>query len=86
MGGCPCPRCLVPKSHTDRLGTKLDQRRRIRDARVDNLFYKVKISSAHEMIHEKYCAVNSTMVDDLLKTESLTPTEVFFVICLLAFY
>lgn len=76
MGSCPCPRCLIPKHRTDQLGTKRDQHRRISLARVDDLHYKVNISCAREMIYQKNCAVDSSMVETLLKPHSLVPTEV----------
>ena len=60
----------------DRLGTKLDSCHRINLARVDNLRYRSTISDARNKIYEQNCAVDSTMVDDLLKNESWVPTEV----------
>ena len=38
---------------------------------------RVKMTSAHEAIYEKNNAVNSKAVEDLLKTESLVPNQVF---------
>ena len=77
MGNCPCPRCLIPKDRTHQLATQRDQHQRKSLARVDNLQYRVKMTSAHEAIYEKNNAVNSKAVEDLLKTESLVPNQVF---------
>lgn len=77
MGSCPCPRCLVTKDNTDQLGTKSDQRQRVTLARKDNLQYRVKISSARDIIYDQNRTVDSTFVENLLFSESLVPTEVF---------
>lgn len=76
MGSCPCPRCLVPKTSTDQLGTKSDQHQRVTLARKDNPQYRVKISSARDIIYKQNRTVDSNFVDNLLKPESLVPIEV----------
>ena len=78
MGDCPCPRCLIPKSRAHQLGTKRDQQQRKTLARVDSLCYRVKMSSAHDIIYKNNRTIHSVPVEDLLKAESLVPTEVFF--------
>ncbi|KJA21682.1 hypothetical protein HYPSUDRAFT_111821, partial [Hypholoma sublateritium FD-334 SS-4] len=75
MGNCPCPRCLIPKNLLDQLGTKHDHSQRTRLARVDNLRYRVKISSARDIIYKQNRSVDSDFVDAILKEESLVPTE-----------
>ncbi|KJA26291.1 hypothetical protein HYPSUDRAFT_133110, partial [Hypholoma sublateritium FD-334 SS-4] len=75
MGCCPCPRCLVPKNDTDQLGTKHDQHRRVTLARKDDLQYRVKVSSAHDIIYQQNRTVDSNFVEHLLKSESLVPTQ-----------
>ncbi|KJA23581.1 hypothetical protein HYPSUDRAFT_101562, partial [Hypholoma sublateritium FD-334 SS-4] len=75
MGSCPCPRCLVPKTSTDQLGTKSDQHQRVTLARKDNPQYRVKISSARDIIYKQNRTVDSNFVDNLLKPESLVPIE-----------
>ncbi|KJA15800.1 hypothetical protein HYPSUDRAFT_148660 [Hypholoma sublateritium FD-334 SS-4] len=75
MGNCPCPRCLIPKDRTHLLGTKRDKRQRIKLARVDDLRYKAKISSAREIIYQKKHPVDSVLVQRILKLQSLVPTE-----------
>ncbi len=76
MGDCPCPRCLTPLYDAHRIGTALDRKQRKLLARVDDLQYRVKISSAHKVIYEDNRGVNSVFVERWLKEESLVPTEV----------
>ncbi len=76
MGTFPCPRCLTPKDLCDQLGTKSDHNRRARVARVDTLQYRVKIASARDIIYKQNRTVDSKFVNDILKNESLVPTEV----------
>lgn len=76
MGDCPCPRCLIPKDRTHQLGTKRDQRWRKTHARVDNLHYRAKISSARNIIYKNNRTVNSVFVERLLKPQSLVPNDV----------
>ena len=78
MGSCPCPRCLIPKTAVHLVGTKGDKSKLKKLARVDNLQYRVKISNARDIIYQQLRGVNSTFVEDILKPESLVPTEVFF--------
>ncbi|KJA19277.1 hypothetical protein HYPSUDRAFT_99107, partial [Hypholoma sublateritium FD-334 SS-4] len=75
MGNCPCPRCLTPKDLLDQLGTKHDSKQRNRLVRVDNLQYRVKISSARDIIYKQNRSVDSKFVNAILKDESLVPTE-----------
>lgn len=76
MAICPCPRCLIPKDHAHKMGMRQDKRQRVSLARTDNLQYRAKISSARDIIYQKHRAVDSTPVQNLLKPESLVPTEV----------
>lgn len=82
MGNCPCPRCLIPKHRAHQLATRRDQRQRKTLARVDNLQYRVKISSAREIIYKNNRAVESVAIQRLLKPLSLTPNEVSSLILL----
>ena len=43
---------------------------------MDNPRYRSKISSARKIIYEKNRTVNSKFVNDILKSQSLVPTEV----------
>ena len=76
MGHCPCPRCLITKNCAHQLGTKNDKRQRKSLARVDNLQYQVKISSARDIIYQNNRKVDSKLVQNFLKPQSLVPTEV----------
>lgn len=76
LGSFPCPRCLMPMDLMHMIGTKRDKKQRLTLARVDNLSYRAKISTARELIYESNFAVDSLPVQHLLKPESLVPTEV----------
>ena len=76
MGGCPCPRCLIPKAMIPGLGTVADTRWRTESTRTDDDQRREKIKAARDLIYKKGYAVTSKHVEDLLKSESLVPTEV----------
>lgn len=76
MGNCPCPRCLVKKSAICALGTPADMKQRQDGKRVDSCALHMKIAKARKLIYQQGYVVNSKLVDDLLKPESLVPTEV----------
>jgi hypothetical protein len=60
----------------ENLGTKLDMKWRTLLARVDDNERKGKIQAARRSIYEGKYAVNSTVVENLLKEQSLVPTLV----------
>ncbi|KAF6758419.1 hypothetical protein DFP72DRAFT_1065105 [Ephemerocybe angulata] len=74
-GNHPCPRCKVPETHLDRLGTIEDRMTRISDLRTDNEDRRTKMARAREHIYEKNGAVNSDFVEKLLKPSSLVPAQ-----------
>ena len=76
LGACPCPRCLILKSHTHLLATESDLRQRILLSRTDTAQRREKIMSARKLIYEKHYAVDASHVEELLKDESLVPTTV----------
>jgi hypothetical protein len=80
MGGCPCPRCTVPKSRAHLVGTRRDRDDRIKLARVDDHQHRYKISRTRELIYQKNFAVDSAGVQRILKPQSLVPTLVNFVV------
>jgi hypothetical protein len=45
-------------------------------ARVDNLAWQSKVTTARRLIYEKSYTVNSAAIESLLKAESLVPTAV----------
>ncbi|KAH7917705.1 hypothetical protein BV22DRAFT_1025919 [Leucogyrophana mollusca] len=75
LGGCPCPRCLIPMARVSDIGKERDMLQRTLLARTDNEEYRRKITSARKFIYEKNYAVNYAKVEELLKPESLLPTS-----------
>lgn len=76
MGGCPCPRCTIPKSKLHLMGTKRDRRDRIKQARVDDHQRRSTIAQARKAIYEQNFDVDSAGVERMLKPLSLVPTSV----------
>jgi hypothetical protein len=76
MGGCPCPRCLIPKQYLPGLGTTSDTKIRTEQLRYDTKQRREKITQSRDFIYNKGYVVNSKIVDNLLKDESYVPTEV----------
>ena len=81
LGACPCPRCFIRKEHISGLGTKVDGQRRAK-LRKSNQRYQDKIETARKIIYEKGYVVNSKAVDDVIGSESFTPTRVSQAGCL----
>ncbi|KAF8196232.1 hypothetical protein K438DRAFT_1967951 [Mycena galopus ATCC 62051] len=75
MGKCPCPRCKIVKEDIPNLGTPADAAVRVEQVRCDDAARREKVSQARKYIYEDGYVVNSTKVNDLLKPESLVPTE-----------
>ena len=75
-GGCPCPRCLIPKQYLPGLGTTSAMKLRTEQLRSDTTQRRGKIIQARDFIYNKGYVVNSKNVDNLLKEESYVPTEV----------
>ena len=75
-GGCPCPRCLIPKQYLPGLGATSDTKLRTEQLRSDTTQRRGKIIQARDFIYNKGYVVNSKNVDNLLKEESYVPTEV----------
>lgn len=76
LGNYPCPRCLVFIKKIPALGTVLDMRARLRQARHDDVHYRSKITQARGLIYKQNYTVNSEYVEDVLKDQSLVPTRV----------
>jgi hypothetical protein len=76
LGNCPCPRCTLPLSDVHLVGTTRDRRNRKKLARTDDHRYKLTISNARKAILDRNYAVNSAVVERLLKPRSLVPTTV----------
>ena len=75
LGACPCPRCFIKKEHIQSLGTKVDGQRRAK-LRTCDQGYQRKIETARKIIYEKGYVVNSKAVDDVIGSQSFTPTRV----------
>ncbi|KAF7966162.1 hypothetical protein HWV62_39770 [Athelia sp. TMB] len=74
-GHCPCPRCLIPLSRVDRLGTVRDMKERKTLSRSDNQVKQQKVMDARHLIYQQHVAVDNEAVEKLLKDESLVPTN-----------
>jgi hypothetical protein len=72
-GWCPCPRCLIPISRVQNLGTKRDMEQRQTLRRMDSDDRKWKVATARDIIYRRGYAVNSDAVDLILKEQSLVP-------------
>ena len=72
-GLCPCPRCLMPKTHLDRMGWIPDSNFRTNNIRE---YLCEKVQGARDLIYRLGHAVAGTRVDGLLKLTSSVPTVV----------
>ncbi|KIK37340.1 hypothetical protein CY34DRAFT_15768 [Suillus luteus UH-Slu-Lm8-n1] len=75
MGGCPCPRCLIPKSRVQNLGMTLDMKQRQSLARVDDDTRQQKVSISRSHIYDQGYGVRGNVFENLLKEHSLVPTS-----------
>lgn len=67
----------MPKTQVDQLGTKRDEARRVKQARDSNdQSYRVRTEIARDRIYMNGKGVKSKQVEDLLSSDSLTPTKV----------
>lgn len=80
LGNCPCPRCLTPMADVPNLGTAEDRAQRSSLARNSNAEWQDKISSARNLIYRQNYAVTNDQVEAKLKSESLTPNTVSYII------
>ena len=78
MGACPCPRCLVNEDNLHLIGTSQDTSDRVTLVRKDDHAFCAKVALAHEAIYKRGYVVNSVIVDEILKPESLVPTTACF--------
>ncbi|KAG2741806.1 hypothetical protein P692DRAFT_201726163 [Suillus brevipes Sb2] len=74
LGGCPCPRCLIPKFRVQNLGMSLDIKQRETLARIDNNARQSKVVISRSHIYDLGYGIRSTAVENLLKEHSLVPT------------
>lgn len=81
LGGCPCPRCLIPKDKVQDVATESDMLQRAALSRHDTVERRTKVSSARDLIYGQHYVVDTLQVEELLKSESLVPT----IVCILRF-
>ncbi|KIK31843.1 hypothetical protein CY34DRAFT_61428, partial [Suillus luteus UH-Slu-Lm8-n1] len=62
LGGCPCPRCLMPKELIHNMGRPLDRRQRETLERNDDR-RRLIVSSARTLIYDKNLGVGSAAVE-----------------------
>ncbi|KAG6905700.1 hypothetical protein DXG01_001205 [Tephrocybe rancida] len=75
LGGCPCPRCKMPKKKLHLIGTDEDMAFRIQSERRDDDDRRQKVTRARTSIYgSSNFAVDSAPVERELKPESLVPT------------
>ncbi|KAF6758408.1 hypothetical protein DFP72DRAFT_1065097 [Ephemerocybe angulata] len=74
-GSHPCPRCTISEASLDGLGTVEDRRIRTDGVRTDDDDRRLKIARAREHIYQKNGAINSSVVEKLLKPTSLVPAQ-----------
>ncbi|KAG6908713.1 hypothetical protein DXG01_003558, partial [Tephrocybe rancida] len=75
LGGCPCPRCKIPKKNIHMMGSDSDRAARINLERRDDGDWRKKVTKARQSIYGKTnFAVDSAAVERELKPESLVPT------------
>ncbi|KAG2056121.1 hypothetical protein BDR06DRAFT_981565 [Suillus hirtellus] len=75
MGGCPCSRCLIPKSHVQNLGMSLDIKQCQMLARLDDNVRQDKVAVSCSHIYDRGYGVCSNVVENILKEHSLVPTS-----------
>ena len=78
-GLCPCPHCLMPKTHLNWTGWILNSK-----FRTDGLckYLREKVQVVWDFIYRLGHAVTGTWVNDLLKSTSSVPTIVSEVPCI----
>ena len=82
LGGCPCPRCLIPKVKLQDVATENDMLQRTILARRDTEERRERISSARQLIYQDRYVIDTPRVENLLKPESLVPTIVCVLGCM----
>lgn len=69
-------RCLITMDEIPNLGTTEDRKTRLEKPRVDSAEYQKVVKEARKKLYDEGYAVDGERVDELLKGESLVPTEV----------
>ncbi|KAG5649594.1 hypothetical protein H0H81_002919, partial [Sphagnurus paluster] len=71
LGGCPCPRCLIPKERIPEMGTKPDATRCLSLIHICTSQFREKVSIARNAIYHLAAKVKSVVVERLMGPESL---------------
>ncbi|KAG1832562.1 hypothetical protein F4604DRAFT_1945993 [Suillus subluteus] len=74
LGGCPCPRCLIPIARLQNLGMSRDRQQCSTLAR-SNASRNQPVATARSLVYEQNYGVDSTAVELLLKPESWVPNS-----------
>jgi hypothetical protein len=72
----PCPRCLVKKIDTIKMGTRLDMHYRRVNIRVDNHARQTTVEHARRLVFEQGIPLSSKRLKDVLGKYSGVPTHV----------
>ncbi|KAG2336642.1 hypothetical protein BDR05DRAFT_978733 [Suillus weaverae] len=73
LGGCPCPRCLIPQNRLHNLGMPHDGQQRTTLLRSSEDRDRL-VTTARKIIYDKNYAIDSTAVENILKSCSWVPT------------
>jgi hypothetical protein len=73
QGLCPCPRCLVPNTKLDQMGSNIDMKNRTEKARK---YLPVNVRNARRAIYELGMPIGGAVVGQSLKATSSIPTSV----------
>jgi hypothetical protein len=74
----PCPRCLVKKIDTIKMGTRLDMLHRCGNVRVDNHIRRTTVERARRLVFEQGIPLSSKRIKDILGKSSGVPTHVCY--------
>ncbi|KAG2052109.1 hypothetical protein BDR06DRAFT_866417, partial [Suillus hirtellus] len=74
LGGCPCPRCLIPTAQTHNLGTSSNRQQQSTLA-WSNVLRSPLVATACNFTCKQNYSVDSTQVELLLKPDSWVPSS-----------
>ena len=72
----PCPRCLVQKINTIKMGTRLDMRNRLTNIRIDDHVRQTTVKTARRLVFEEGIPLGSERLKTVLGKYSGIPTHV----------
>lgn len=72
----PCPRCLVNKSDTIKMGMHLDMRNRQTNKHVDDHLRQITVENARRIVFEQGVPIGSDRIKRVLGRFSGVPTRV----------